>query len=513
LPENELCDNQDHNCNGVLNDIDGGCVCAANQTQSCYTGPAGTQGLGTCHGGTQSCLLDGGVGGWGPCTGEVTPVQGDCDHASCTGPNNPNPGCACINTRTQSCYTGPANTLGVGICVAGSQTCAGGQWGTCTGQTLPQAQDDCVAPGTAYNSTTQVHDKNCNNLFDRVNPVARPTASATGATALVPLPAGYYSGIVVSPLSTVTFSPGISGVSYAWRLISAPSGNSAGLSGAPGASPTDISTQQTPSLFAQLVGDYVVGLRVTAASGANAGCQSAEAIVGVHVKPSQRLLVQLTWGTSVDMDLQVVQGSTSSIFSTGACYWGNKATTWGASLDIDDLAGCNSENITLPNPAPEGSTYAVYVTYYCNHRGHRWTDPLASPPNDQFVCYEPGANSSAVPVTVNVYADGNLAATYTHSMPVPNYTGWVAGADNFSWSWWKPATLTFTTAGGWAVAAAGQTGLTDLGCGPGDYDANSNCLCGSTTAPAPNCGDPFCGTIGAGCREKYSYTHAPPLCF
>jgi hypothetical protein len=41
-------------------------------TQTCYTGASGTQGVGTCKGGTQSC-----VGTLGACTGEVVPAAHD----------------------------------------------------------------------------------------------------------------------------------------------------------------------------------------------------------------------------------------------------------------------------------------------------------------------------------------------------------------------------------------------------------------------------------------------------
>lgn len=50
---------------------------------------------------------------------------------------------------TRSCYTGPAGTSGRGICRAGSQTCAAGRWGACSGQVVPRAEtcnrmdDDC----------------------------------------------------------------------------------------------------------------------------------------------------------------------------------------------------------------------------------------------------------------------------------------------------------------------------------------------------------------------------------
>ena len=54
-------------------------------TQACYTGSAGTEGVGLCHGGTETCD---GAGHWGACQGEVKPSpelcdgqDNDCDHA------------------------------------------------------------------------------------------------------------------------------------------------------------------------------------------------------------------------------------------------------------------------------------------------------------------------------------------------------------------------------------------------------------------------------------------------
>jgi hypothetical protein len=65
--------------------LDGGAAACVPllSTQPCYTGEAGTNGVGACHGGTQSC-----VGSLGHCNGEVTPapvencfnaVDDDCD--------------------------------------------------------------------------------------------------------------------------------------------------------------------------------------------------------------------------------------------------------------------------------------------------------------------------------------------------------------------------------------------------------------------------------------------------
>jgi hypothetical protein len=54
---------------------------------------------------------------------------------------------------TQRCYTGPAGTVGVGICRYGTQTCGGGVWGACIGDVVPRVEvcngldDNCNARG------------------------------------------------------------------------------------------------------------------------------------------------------------------------------------------------------------------------------------------------------------------------------------------------------------------------------------------------------------------------------
>lgn len=78
-------------------DVDGGApdggACVPGSTTTCYTGPAGTEGVGLCSAGTATCNEDG--VGFGPCQGEMTPkpedcatpVDEDCDGAAppCTG--------------------------------------------------------------------------------------------------------------------------------------------------------------------------------------------------------------------------------------------------------------------------------------------------------------------------------------------------------------------------------------------------------------------------------------------
>jgi hypothetical protein len=175
----------------------GGGTCTEGQTQSCYTGPPGTDGVGICAKGTQDCV----AGSFGPCNGEVLPAESElcndqdddcnglkdeglgqttCGQGTCTAtvenckdgkpvtcvPGTPNAveacdgqddncngqvdeTCSCVNGKTQSCYTGAAGTAGVGLCKTGTQTCAGGKWGSCSGEVVPTAElcngqdDDC----------------------------------------------------------------------------------------------------------------------------------------------------------------------------------------------------------------------------------------------------------------------------------------------------------------------------------------------------------------------------------
>ena len=149
LPAAESCATAaDDDCDGQTNE---GCVCTPGALDYCYTGPAGTLGVGQCTAGLRMCNADGSA--WGACAGQVLPATESCATAAdddCDGQTNE--GCVCVPFATESCYSGPAGTAGVGICKAGTRTCnsAGTAWGSCTGQVLPAAEscangtdDDC----------------------------------------------------------------------------------------------------------------------------------------------------------------------------------------------------------------------------------------------------------------------------------------------------------------------------------------------------------------------------------
>src|SRR6185369_13707335 len=70
-------------------------VCSAGDVKPCYSGPAGTEGLGVCRAGTRACLADGSDFAE-TCDGEITPSPEDCatpEDDDCNGLAND--ACAC----------------------------------------------------------------------------------------------------------------------------------------------------------------------------------------------------------------------------------------------------------------------------------------------------------------------------------------------------------------------------------------------------------------------------------
>jgi hypothetical protein len=145
----------DEDCDGVVNQD---CKCTPLDTRSCYSGPAGTEGVGVCKGGTQTC---GAEETWGPCTGEVLPGVESCatpEDEDCNGHafDDTAAGCVCQPGSASACDTGE-----LGVCAQGSQICDadGKGQGACTSLVTPKfddcatlADDDC--DGTAIAACT-----------------------------------------------------------------------------------------------------------------------------------------------------------------------------------------------------------------------------------------------------------------------------------------------------------------------------------------------------------------------
>jgi len=118
------------------------CPGGADDYRSCYDGPVGTADLGRCSSGEQLC--DEGI--WSVCLGQVLPAVEDCTDGldnDCDGKTDEADfaDCGCTSGVNRSCYDGPLDTAGVGLCREGEQTCAGGLWGTCLGQILPLLEE------------------------------------------------------------------------------------------------------------------------------------------------------------------------------------------------------------------------------------------------------------------------------------------------------------------------------------------------------------------------------------
>ena len=93
VPAAETCETaEDEDCDGAVNEEGAACLCSPGETQPCYTGPQGTEGVGQCASGAATCNELG--TGFGPCEGEVVPapedcsnlIDDDCDNAACAAP-------------------------------------------------------------------------------------------------------------------------------------------------------------------------------------------------------------------------------------------------------------------------------------------------------------------------------------------------------------------------------------------------------------------------------------------
>jgi hypothetical protein len=395
---------RDFACTGV---IDEGCACAAGATRPCYGGPAGTSGVGTCRGGTQSCSVSKGVAAWSACEGEVTPAPDQCDGVDRDCDGDVLTGCGCTVGTSRGCYAGPMGTAGVGTCREGASRCVAGagamgaEWGPCTGEVLPAMNlcdgidractampaegCECTAGATrpCYSGAAGTRGVGACRDGAQACAVAGGRSMWAAACAGEALPAaaevcgngvddncngavdegcggtltcpGNQSVPAGSAISLTAMGVGLRDVS--WTLVSSPAGGAGSVVWAP-APPTALTERFTPFI----VGDYVLRVSGTDVAGRVITCMFT-----VTALP-HGLRVQLSWNGAGDVDLHVHNANNTAWFNGDDCYYGNLRPAWGAVLDFDNTSTVGPENTRLDAPAV-GSSYVVGVHNYARAQG------------------------------------------------------------------------------------------------------------------------------------------------
>ena len=180
VPSAEICDGVDNDCNGSVDESPNDHTLKL--VVACYDADVATLEFSPCTPGFQRCN----DGALGPCVDQVLPANEICDgfDNNCDGVVDGSPNglldCqACAPGSAQTCYSGPADTAGVGLCLSGIQICAdnGSGWGRCTEEILP---------------TSEI----CNGLDDDCNGVADDNIVGQGAACTVGVGACAVGGVV-----------------------------------------------------------------------------------------------------------------------------------------------------------------------------------------------------------------------------------------------------------------------------------------------------------------------------
>lgn len=175
-PVEEQCDGLDNDCDGIP-DEGINCLCTIDQVGALF--PCSEEPL-VCGVGFKTCecldvdceLLQ--MGDCKALCAHLQPIEGqECDPlygrpAEQEVCNNFDDDCdeSLDEQLTQACYTGPRDTLNVGICVAGEQTCFEGQWGARPNPQRDWAPDLCGGEVTPQEEVCNGADDDCDGQVD-----------------------------------------------------------------------------------------------------------------------------------------------------------------------------------------------------------------------------------------------------------------------------------------------------------------------------------------------------------
>lgn len=226
-----------------------------------------------------------------------------------------------------------------------------------------------------------------------------PTAVAGPDDEVVPNTWVYFLGSGSS-------DPNGQNLTYSWEMTQQPDGSSATL-----VTPTSVS----PSMLADLAGDYEICLTVTNID----GCPSQPSCLQLTVKPQVSLHLELTWdttGSDLDLHYRAPQGTfydgyPSCGTTSSDVYWCSSNPDWGSGnlgapdlvavndpiLDVDNVIGYGPENINqevLLN-SPQAQRVGV----------HYWRD----------------AGGGLTNARVRIYVDGELQLETSQAMMGPQF--------------------------------------------------------------------------------------------
>lgn len=158
MPEPETCNGRDDDCNGEVDDLVE--VCYPDGQTGCAKGSDGHWTCaGACGTGTRTCR----DGKLSECEGATVPAKDECTPNGMVARNEDcddltDEGCDCRPGDTHACYSGSSNTMDVGKCKAGTQTCLNGAFSPCEGEVLDEPET-CANPKV---------DDDCNGMVDDV---------------------------------------------------------------------------------------------------------------------------------------------------------------------------------------------------------------------------------------------------------------------------------------------------------------------------------------------------------